>query len=58
MNDHSRMVELIGIRNSAFHEPIADHKLNILWQNAISDLYIFDYERVNTALGSMLERFT
>ena len=33
------------------------HQLNILWQNAISGLYIFDHPRVNISLGSILERF-
>ena len=51
------MVEIIGIRNYAFHDPMPGHQLNILWQNAISDLYIFDHQRVNISLGSILERF-
>ena len=37
-NDHSCMVEIIGIWNYAFHEPIPGHQVNILWQNAVSDL--------------------
>ena len=56
-NDHPRMVEIIGIRNHAFHDPMSGHQLNILWQNAVSDLYIFDHQRVNISLGSILERF-
>ena len=56
-NDHSRMVEIIGIRNYAFHEPMPGHQLNILWQNAVSDLHIFDDQRVDISLGSILERF-
>ena len=56
-NDHSRMVEIISIRNYAFHDPMPGHQLNILWQNAISVLYIFDHQRVNISLGSILERF-
>ena len=51
------MVEIIGIRNYAFHDPMPGHQLNILWQNAVSDLYIFDHQRVNISLGSILERF-
>ena len=50
------MVEIIGIRNYA-HDPMPDHQLNILWQNAVSDLYIFDHQQVNISLGSILERF-
>ena len=56
-NGRSRMVEIIGIRNYAFHDPMPGHQLNILWQNAVSDLYIFDHQRVNISLGSILERF-
>ena len=56
-NDHSRMVEIIGILNYAFHEPMPGHQLNILWQNAVSDLHIFDHQRVDISLGSILERF-
>ena len=56
-NDHSRMVEIIGIRNYAFHDPIPGHQLNIVWQNAVSDLHIFDHQWVNIPLGSILERF-
>ena len=56
MNDHSRMVE-VGIRNYAFHEPMPGHKLNILCQNVVSDLHIFDHQRVDLSLGSILERF-
>ena len=55
-NDHSRMVEIIGIQNYAFTQCLG-HQLNILWQNAISDLYIFDHPRVNIFLGSILECF-
>ena len=43
--------------NDAFHEPILGHQLNILWQYAVSDLYIFGYQWVNISLGSILERF-
>ena len=46
------------IPSDTFHEPILGHQLNILGQNAISDLYIFDHKRVDISLGSMLERFT
>ena len=49
---------VIDIRNYAFHEPIADHQLNILWQNLVSDLYIVDHQRVNISLGAMLESWT
>ena len=56
-NKPSRVVEIIGIRNDAIHEPIHGHLLIFLWQNAVSDLYIFDHPRVNISLGSMLERF-
>ena len=56
-NDHSRMVESNDIRNCAFHDPMSGHQLNILWQNAVSDLYIFDHQRVNISLSSILERF-
>ena len=56
-NDHSRMVEIIGIRNYAFHEPMPGHQLNILWQNAVSDLHIFDHQRVDISLGLIPERF-
>ena len=51
-NNPSRTVEIIGIRNDSFHEPII-----FLWQNAVSDLYIFGHQRVSISLGSMLERF-
>ena len=47
------MIEIISIRNYAFHDPMQDHQLNILWQNAVSDLYIFDHQRVNISLGSI-----
>ena len=57
-NDPSHTSEIIGIRNDAIHKPIPGHQLNILWQNAVSDLYIFDHQWVNISLGSMLERFT
>ena len=56
-NDHSRMVEIIVIRNYALLDPMSGHQLNILWQNGVSDLYIFDHQRVNMFLGSILERF-
>ena len=56
-NDHSRMVEIIGTQNYAFHDSMPGHQLNILWQNAVSDLYIFDHQRVNISLGLILERF-
>ena len=57
-NDHSRMVEIIGIRNYApFHDPMPGHQLNILWQNAVSDLCLFHHQQVNISLGSILERF-
>ena len=52
------MVVIIGIQNYAFHEPIPGHQLNILWQNAVSDLYIFHHQRVNISLWSMLECLT
>ena len=55
-HDPSYMVEIIGIRYDAFHDH--GYRLNILWQNAVSDLDIFDHQRVNIFLGSMLERFT
>ena len=51
-----RVVEILGIRNDAIHEPIPGHQL-FLWQNAVSDLYMFDHQWVNISLGSMLERF-
>ena len=51
------VVEIIGFRNDAIHEPLPGHQLNFLWQNVVSDLYIFDHQRVNISLGSMLERF-
>ena len=57
MNDHSRMVEIIGFQNYAFHDPMPGHQLNTLWQNTVSDLYVFDHHRVNISLGSILERF-
>ena len=57
LTNHSSMVEIISIRNYAFHDPMPDHQLNILWQNAVSDLYIFDHQRVDISLGSILERF-
>ena len=43
-NNPSRMVEITGIQNNAF-------------QNAASNLYIFDHQRVSISLASMLERF-
>ena len=52
-NKPSRVVEIIGIRNDAIHEPIPGHQL-VLWQNAVSYLYILDYQRVNISLGSIL----
>ena len=58
MNDPSRTSEIIGIRNDAIHEPIPGHQINILWQNAFSDLYIFDHWWVDISLGSMLKCFT
>ena len=58
MHDPSCMSEIIGIRNDTIHETILDPQLNILWQNAFSDLYIFDHQWVNISLGSMLECFT
>ena len=57
MNDHSRMIEIIGIRNYAFHDPMPGRQLIILWQNAVSDLYISDHQWVDISLGSILERF-
>ena len=51
------VVEINGFRNDAIHEPLPGHQLNLLWQNAVSGLYIFDHQRVNISLGSMLERF-
>ena len=56
-HDHSRMVEIIGIRNYALHDTKPGHQLNVLWQNVVSDLYMFDHQRVNISLGSILERF-
>ena len=53
-NDPSRMVEIIGIRNDAFHELVPGHLPSILWQYAVSDLYIFDHQRDNISSGSML----
>ena len=53
MNDPCRMVEIICIRKDAFHEPIPGQRLNILWQNAVSDLYGFDRQRINISLGSL-----
>ena len=40
-NDPSRMIEIIGFWNDAFYEPTPGHQLNILRQNAVSDLYIY-----------------
>ena len=57
-NNLSHRVEIIDIRNDVFHEPIPGHKLNILWQNAFSDLCTFDHQWVNISLGSMLEHLT
>ena len=57
-NEPSRTSKIIGIRNGAIHEQIPGHQLNILWQNVFSDLYIFDHQRVNISLVSMLECFT
>ena len=42
-----RTVEIIGIRNDAFHEPIPSHQQNILWENVVSHLYIFEHQQVN-----------
>ena len=57
-NKPSRVVEIIGIRKDAIYEPIPGHQLFFcVWQNAVSNLYIFDHQRVNISLGSMLERF-
>ena len=39
------------------HDPMPGHQLNILLQDAVSDLYIFDHQRVNITLGSILESF-
>ena len=39
-NDHFLMVEIIGMRNEAFHEQIPGHQLNISWRNVVSDLCI------------------
>ena len=50
----SRKVGIIDIKNDAFHEPIPGHQLNILWQNANSDLYILDHQGFNICLGCML----
>ena len=55
-NKPSRVIEIIGIQNDAIHEPEPGHQL-FLWQNAVSYLYILDYQRVNISLGSILERF-
>ena len=55
-NDHFCMVEIIGIQNYAFHDPMPGHQLNILWQNGVSDLYIFDHQWVNISFSSILER--
>ena len=52
------MVEIIGIRDYAFHDPMPGHQLNIFFlENTVSDLYIFDHQRVNISLGLILERF-
>ena len=57
-NKPSRAVEISGIRKDAIHEPIPSHQLFLcVWQNAVTILYIFDHQRVNISLGSMLERF-
>ena len=40
------------------HEPIPGHQLFLLWQNAVSNLYIFDHQRVDISLDSMLEPST
>ena len=54
-NKPPRVVEIIGIRNDAIHEPIPGHQFFLcVWQNAVSDLYIFDQQRVNISLGSMM----
>ena len=50
------MIKIIRIRNYALHDPMPDHQLNILRQNAVSDLYIFDHQQVNISFGSILER--
>ena len=50
------LVEIIVFWNDAIHEPLPGHQL-FLWQNAVSDLYIFDHQRINISLGSMLEHF-
>ena len=34
-------VEIIGIHNDAF---LHGHQLDILWQNVVIDLYIFDHQ--------------
>ena len=57
MNDYYRMAEMIGMQNYVFQDPMAGPQLNILWQNAVSDLYIFDHQRVDISFGSILERF-
>ena len=48
-NDHSCMVEIIGIRNYAFHDPMPGHQLNInvLWRNAVSAMYIIIWPSVS-----------
>ena len=55
-NDHTRMVEIIGIQNYAFHDPMPRASTKYFVANAISDLYIFDHPQVNISLGSILER--
>ena len=42
-NDPFHMVEIIGIRNDAFHDSIPGHQLKLLWRNAVSDLYINEF---------------
>ena len=56
-NKPFRVAEIIGMQNDAIHEPIPGHQLNFLWQNAVSDVYIFDHQRAHISLGSMLVRF-
>ena len=43
--------ESLGYRLGAFHELIPGHQLNILWKNAVSDLYIFDLQQVDICLA-------
>ena len=58
-NGPCRMVEIINIRNGAFHKPILGNKLNILWENVVSDLYIFEHQKKTfMSVVSVLWHFT